>query len=251
MKGLRLGVASGPPTRLRALFSAVGLNADRDITMVTLAGPQQNAAFASGQVDALYSHTPYLENALLDDAGILLVDQPGGEVPELAGRVVHSMVTTRAFSSSHPAELKAMTRAIYRAQQLVHRDLKLSADALLGSGVKARDRPHVEKFLQIYQRAIPVNPELSVDGIAQSLRLFPASSAPPDLSGINLADYIAPSYAIEAVEGRAKTGISGKRPASPSPSWQLLAAAGAGALLVIAALSAELVRRRARVQQLR
>src|SRR5439155_20024004 len=61
LAGMRIGVAPGPIARLRALYRAYGLDADKLLTIVPLMGQEQNEAFASGNVDALYSHTPYLE----------------------------------------------------------------------------------------------------------------------------------------------------------------------------------------------
>ena len=45
---------------------AVGLNPDRDVTIVIRRGQDQNDAFARDECDALYAHTPYLERAIDD-----------------------------------------------------------------------------------------------------------------------------------------------------------------------------------------
>ena len=49
IRGLNVGVAPGPPTRLRVLFDSVGLDADSDIEMVILHGAEQNPAFEDGR----------------------------------------------------------------------------------------------------------------------------------------------------------------------------------------------------------
>src|SRR5581483_10840762 len=89
LHGLKIGIAPNPPRRLRALFASVGLDADRELQLVILSGPQQNAAFERGEVDALYAHTPYLEKALTDDGAMMWVNQSAGEVPSLATRQIH------------------------------------------------------------------------------------------------------------------------------------------------------------------
>ncbi len=200
IKGLKVGVASGPPTRLRALFASVGLDVDKDIQMVIVPPEEQNQAFGENRVDALYAHTPYLERALVQQNAVILVNQSRGEVPELSGRQIHSLVTTRSFVSSKPEVLAAMTRAILRAQRLVHADQKAAVDAILRA-VPGLDRQLVETIVSVYEPAIPQTPVVSVEGIEIAHRLFPESQTPPDLSKVNLADYIAPQFAEQAVKG--------------------------------------------------
>lgn len=198
IKGLKVGVAPGPPTRLRALFASVGLDVDRDIEMVIIHGEGQNQAFGENRVDALYAHTPFLERALVQQNAVILVNQSRGEVPEISGRQIHSLVTTRSFVSSKPELLAALTRAILRAQRLVHADQKAAVDAILRA-VPGLDRRLVETIVSIYEPAIPQTPEVSVEGMETAHKLFPESQTPPDLSKVNLADYLAPQFARQAM----------------------------------------------------
>jgi ABC-type nitrate/sulfonate/bicarbonate transport system substrate-binding protein len=201
IKGLKVGIASGPPTRLRALFASVGLDVDRDIQMIIVPPLEQNQAFGENRVDALYAHTPFLERALVQQNAVILVNQSRGEVPQLTGRQIHSLVTTRSFVSSKPEVLAALTRAILRAQRLVHADQKAAVDAVLQAGIPGLDRRLVETIVSIYEPAIPQTPEVSIEGIEIANKLFPESHPPPDLSKVNLADYIAPQFAQQAVAG--------------------------------------------------
>ena len=66
IRGLKVGVAHGPPNRLRVLFESVGLDADSDIEIVITLPEEQNPAFGDGTIDALYAHTPYLERGSAD-----------------------------------------------------------------------------------------------------------------------------------------------------------------------------------------
>ena len=165
-------------------------------------GGTRQQAFAGNPIDALYAHTPFLEKALVEQGAVLLVNQSRGDIPELAGLAGHALVTTRQFAAAKPDVVLALTRGVYRAQQLIHADLKASADALFRSGVPGLERRHVETLLPIYQPAIPKTPEVSVEAIDKSNKnFFQATQGPADLSKSNLADYIAPQFARQAVKG--------------------------------------------------
>ena len=200
IRGLKVGVAPGPPTRLRVLFASVGLDADQDIEMVIVHGLEQNQAFEDGLVDALYAHTPFLERAIVQQGAVVLVNQSAGEVPELAGRQSHSLVTTRTFAAAQREVLVAMARAVHRAQQLIHTDQQAAIRAILQSGVPGLDRELVETIVGIYAPAIPSTPVVSVDGVTRVHELYPAHQTPPDLSGIDLSKYVAIDIAQEATE---------------------------------------------------
>jgi len=172
MRGLRVGVAPGPPTRLRVLFESVGLDADSDIEMVILLGDQQNEAFGKNEVDALYAHTPYLERSLLKQGAVMIVNQSAGEVPELTNRQIHTLVTTLEYAGSNPQVLAAMTNAVYRAQQLIHTDPQATADAIRSSEVQLREPEGLDTIIAIYEPAIPQTPEVSVEGALRELGSF-------------------------------------------------------------------------------
>ena len=197
LRGLRVGVAPGPLSRLLALLESQGLSFD-DIELVIVPGGQQNQAFADGKVDVLFAHSPYLEIALVRQGAIMLIDLSGGEIPEL-DRQNHSLVTTRRFARDQPEVVAAMTRAIYRAQQMIHADLEGTINALFNSGIEGLDLPLVKTIVSIYEPAMPLTPEVSVAGIEASLRFFPAHRPKVDLSGIDLEDYIAPEFAKQAI----------------------------------------------------
>ncbi len=199
IRGLKVGVAPGPPTRLRVLFDSVGLNADEDIEMVIVGGHEQNQAFEDGEVDALYAHTPYLETALVRQGAVLLVNQSSGEVPELAGnRQNHALVTKRVFASAEREVLVGIIRAVQKAQDLAHTDLAATVQAVLDSGIPNLERELVEKIVEIYAPALPTSPAVSSEGVARAAELFPAHLEPPDLNGIDLDIYVDTGLLVEA-----------------------------------------------------
>ena len=199
IRGMRVGVAPGPPTRLRVLFDSVGLDADSDIQMVILGGEQQNEAFEDGQVDALYAHTPFLEEALVNQGAVMLVNQSAGEVTELGNQLQHAVATTRDYADANTGVIVAIARALHRAQQLIHADLEATASALLRSGVQGIDPQLLETIVVIYEPAIPQTPEVSIEAVLGQLELFPAILTPPDLSGMDLTNYVEPRFAEQAI----------------------------------------------------
>jgi ABC-type nitrate/sulfonate/bicarbonate transport system substrate-binding protein len=220
--GLRVGVAPNPPSRLRALFAAYGMDADRDIQMKIFHGYEQNDAFARGDVDVLFAHTPYVERALVDQGAKLLVHISGGEVPPLAMRQVHALVFTKALAEGSPSTALAMTRAIARAEKLVHADRAKTAE-LLSREFPKRDPRHVRAIVDLYEPAIPDSPDVTSAGMLPALALFPASRPAPSLAGIDLEAYVAPSFAQEAA-----------KPPASRLRWLLFAIAGLALLFVYA-----------------
>ena len=200
IRGIKVGVAPGPPVRLRVLFDSVNMDADRDIEIVIIQPAEQNQAFEDGLIDALYAHTPYLEKALVEQDAVILVNQSAGEVPELNDRQSHSLVAIRSYISAQRDVVVALTRAIHRAQQLIHTDEAAAVDAILNSGVPDLDRTLVETIVKIYAPAIPATPEVSTEGIAKAHQLFPAHRTAPDLTGIDLNDYVATGIALDATQ---------------------------------------------------
>jgi len=115
IRGLRIGLASEVGPRLRALFASAGMNADKDVQLITIAGPDQVKAFADDRIDVLFAHTPYLETVLVQHGAVLLVDTSGGEVPILADGQIHALGTTRALARSKPEMMAAVARARHAA----------------------------------------------------------------------------------------------------------------------------------------
>ena len=202
MRGLRVGVAEGPPTRLRLLFDSVGLDADSNIEMVILHGDEQNPAFADGSIDALYAHTPYLERSLLKQGAVMIVNQSAGDVPELTNRQIHTLLTSHEYAASNPQVLLALTKAVYRAQQLIHTDLQATGDAIRSSQVQLQEPEGLDIIIAIYEPAVPQSPEVSVEGALRELgSFFPAHRTPPDFSGIDVTNHVDNQFAEAAVAG--------------------------------------------------
>jgi ABC-type nitrate/sulfonate/bicarbonate transport system substrate-binding protein len=194
--GLKVGLASEVAPRLRILFASAGMNADKDLQLVVVAGPDQLRAFADGRVDALFAHTPYLETALVQHHAILIADNSAGEVEALAKGQIHALATTRAQARANPALIAAVARAIARAQILIHSDSKTTVDAIIASGAAAQaNRQQLEAIVAIYGPAVPRTPQISLSGIARDATLYPAHPRAPDFRRTKVADYVAAEFA--------------------------------------------------------
>jgi len=197
LRGLKVGVAPGPIPRLRVLATAAGLDPATDITIMTVPGQVQNQFFAERTVDALYAHTPYLETALTQQGAVLVVNQSYGEIPKLADRQIHMLVTTQQFRDAQPDVLLRMTRAIYRAQRLIHADRQATLDAIRASGVRLRAPDALGVIVELYEPAVPLTPAVSVEGALAELAFFPGRRVPPDLSGVDMTPYVDNAFAAQ------------------------------------------------------
>ena len=201
LHGVRIGVPPGPASRFSALVRAVGLDPAKDFDVVVMTGHEQNDALASGRVDALFAHTPFLERALLDQDMVMVVNQSAGEVPEVAFTQIHVLAVKADFAANKPELVRALYRAIARAEKLIHTD-PAAATAAICKALPELPRRNVEALVRLYQPAVPATPEVSVAGIEAALKLYPATKVPPDLHGIDLHAFVL-------------TGL-GNSPASPS-----------------------------------
>ena len=193
LRGLKLGVAPGPRSRLAALFSSVGLRVEDVVEQVVLTGWEQNGAFADGKVDVLYSHTPYLERALVEQDAILVVNQSAGEVPVLAARQIHALCVTEGFAQKQPGLTRKLVRAIARALTLIHEH----PDAAVAATLKAQPDAKpllLSKLVELYRPAMPRTPAVTADGLRRALALYPAGKVPPKLPR-DLSRYVLPSFA--------------------------------------------------------
>ncbi len=201
LRGLKLGVAPGPPTRLRRLFKEAGLDASRDVVVEIIPGEQQNDALRNGNVDALFCHTPYLERALVDDGAVMLVHASAGEVASLRSVQIHGVAVTRDFLQGHPEEVQALVGALQRAMDLLHSDRAAALAALLADN-PALNAEHARRLLEVYAGAVPDTAEVSVEGTRATLQLGPAHAKAVSLDGVNVAQMVDNRFAVAAAPRR-------------------------------------------------
>lgn len=192
LRGLRIGVANEPPRRLRILFALAGMDCARDIRMTIIPGEEQSAAFRTGTVDALYTHTPYLEEALVGSGGVLMINQSSGEVLPLSHGEIHSLAATRDYAAAHPEVLRAVTRAVARAERLLHEDPSAAARALVKAGIESPSPRHLATIVGLYRAAVPATPRVSAAAVEHDAQLYPARPMTPDFAQVHAADFLAP-----------------------------------------------------------
>lgn len=199
IEGLRIGLAPNVVNRLDVLFESVGLDADALIDKVVLEGPDQIPGLVNGTVDALYTHTPFMERALVDHEAFLLVNQSSGEVPELADLQIHAMAATDSYIEDNPLAMFLVTRAIYRAQELIHDEPAAAVQALLASSVPNLVQPRVEAVVDIYSPAVPNKPIVRPQGVVRAAELFEGRPVHPDFTQIDPRDFIDNRFALLAL----------------------------------------------------
>ncbi len=69
---------------------------------------------------------------------------------------------------------------------------------VLASSVPDLDRELVETIVGIYAPALPDSPAVSAEGVARAVELWPAHLEPPDLSNLDLGDYVDTGVVAEA-----------------------------------------------------
>jgi iron complex outermembrane receptor protein len=146
-------------------------------------------------VDALYAHTPVLEDALVRLNAMLIVNQSGGEVRPLRDGQIHALGATRDYVAEHPDVIRRITSAIARAQQMLHDDPNAAASALASAGVTEPSPRHLETIVGLYGPAVPRTPRVSATAVERSANLYPARSTMPDFTKIRAADFIDATFA--------------------------------------------------------
>ena len=199
LKGLRIGTSNEQPRRLRVLMAEAGMDTERDIQMTIIPGDEHLTVFKEGVVDALYTHSPFLEEAIVNLGAVLIVNQAAGEVPALSNGQIHSLATTRAFADAHPDRVLAITRAIARAETLIHTDIVAARQAILKAGVTVPSPKHLETIVNLYRTAVPTTPRVSAALVENDATLYPARPSAPDFSKIHAADFVAPDFAERAL----------------------------------------------------
>jgi ABC-type nitrate/sulfonate/bicarbonate transport system substrate-binding protein len=203
LRGVRIAVPPGPASRFAALCAAFGLDAAKDFQIVTMMGDEENEAFASGRVDALFAHTPFLERALVDQDAVIVINQSAGEVGRVAFKQIHALAVRADFAAKQPKLVRALVRAIARAEKLIHADRGAAVDAVM-KAQPALDRKHVAALVDVYEPAVPATPEVSAEALRSALALYPANKVPPKLDGIDVKKYVLPRFAHEVIRSTSR-----------------------------------------------
>jgi ABC-type nitrate/sulfonate/bicarbonate transport system substrate-binding protein len=235
LKGATIGYPPAAFSRLRALLASQGLDLEKDVRPRVLLARDQNDAFKDKTLDAAFLATPHLEKAATSGDGVVIVNLARGEAPELAMRQTHVLgVARRTYEARRDAILGAV-RAIAEAEKLIHSAQGQVVDALVRE-LPGRDRRELETIVALYEPATPATAEVHAEDIAPALALVPEGGPKPDLTGVDLAPFVASDLAAAAA---ASTSPSADR----RPRW---VAIGIGLFLFVVILLVWRRRRAAR-----
>ena len=111
---------------------------------------------------------------------------------------IHSLAATRDYAAAHPDVLLAVTRAIARAETLLHTNPDAAAQALLKAGIPAPSPKHLSTIVGLYRAAVPATPQVLAAAVERNAGLYPARPMMPDFTRVHAADFLAPAFAEEA-----------------------------------------------------
>jgi ABC-type nitrate/sulfonate/bicarbonate transport system substrate-binding protein len=188
IRSMSIGVTVADRAHLYALFRSQGLDANTTRIDV-MRGEELAGALATSQVDAIYATSPYVEEALVEKDGALLVSGAAGDVPEFSERMIQALALTRAFADTHPVEARGLVHALAEAEHLVRFDRKAATAAVLRA-LPQLDAKRVSRLVAIYEPAVPATPHVEARLIEREARFYPVGRDRLDLTGIDLDGFV-------------------------------------------------------------
>jgi ABC-type nitrate/sulfonate/bicarbonate transport system substrate-binding protein len=177
LAGKTIGIAPHPQNRFHALVEGAGFPRDH-MKIITVPGPEQNQAFASGGYDALFAHTPFLERAITQQGAELYISPSSGEVPALDDLSIHALCAQPSYVEREPDAVQAVVDAIALAQRLARGHVEAARTAI-AAAFPALDARALDVVVPLYARALPADPRLSLAAARRTRELFPAIDRTP------------------------------------------------------------------------
>jgi NitT/TauT family transport system substrate-binding protein len=187
LHGVTLGVAVPDRGRLYQLFRSQGGDADSARLSVRKGG-EQVAALQTGELDGAYLATPFLEQAL-DQEAFVLVDAAAGDIPTFAERMIEALAVTSAFAKSRPGDVQALIRALATAEHTLRFEPAAAIEAVLRA-VPSVTRPHATRVVGLYARAVPATPHVEAALLKREAAFYPVGGDVLNLKGVDLETYV-------------------------------------------------------------
>ena len=134
MEGLMIGITSpGAATDLftRYYLNQAGLKPEVDTRLLAVgAGPSLSAALKSGQIDGFMLSPPAPQQLEAGGDAKIVISASTGEVPGLDNFPYEVINVTKTFAEKDPETVRAVARALARANNLLIDDLDAAVDAL-------------------------------------------------------------------------------------------------------------------------
>jgi len=193
VRGLRIGAAPGPREGLIAMLADAGIEAGRDVELVTVPGSRQPdasfglaaaTALADGRLDGFWANGMAARIAELDGSGTVLVDArrdtPHGRRTDYT---FAAFGTTAERVRDRPEEVERARRAVIAAQRTLREEPDLATEAARGY-FPDRERALIADLIRVdapfYDPAVTAPMTSTVASFGHSLGLpgAPASAGP-------------------------------------------------------------------------
>lgn len=202
LKGARIGIpapSGGGVALLQYLFHQVGLNVQKDVTLVNLGASNAGAlgALKTDRVNALCFFQPVGQEVETRHAGSIYLSPTRGDIPGMAGQPHGLVMTTSSTLKQKPKAIAAFVRAIAAAEKLIHDD-PAKAKELFKKYQPALDEQTVDKLMPVLEKEIPAKPVLTADGYARAVKFHQIAGLakhPPSFSTITDNDVISKALA--------------------------------------------------------
>lgn len=132
LRNVRIGAAPGPDLGLRVMFEDAGIDVEaQGITIGPVPATGSSVSFgvtaaealAAGTIDGFWANGMGAEVAVRNGTGTVLVDARRGDGPDaLTGYTFPALATTEATLTDRPEVVRAVSRAVVRAQRLLRED---------------------------------------------------------------------------------------------------------------------------------
>lgn len=168
LKGKKIGITgpgSGTEALIVYLFDQVGLDPATDAELVNLGAQASSAigALKSGQVDALSFFQPIGQAVEAQDVGSIYISPTRGDIPAMAGQTHGVAFTTTQVLENKRAAIEAFTRAIGKAEALIHDDPAKSKE-LFVAYQDALDPATVDALMPVLEAEVPTEPTFTEEG---------------------------------------------------------------------------------------
>lgn len=169
LKGATIGVTSpggGNDQLVRYLAGKYGMNADRDMTIVSMGeSAAQMAGYAAGRVDALAASPPTSNQAVRTFGGIMLLNLGIGEIDEFNGYFGSSIAASGAWLKKNPDQAARVVKALQMAFDAMHDPARTNQARDATNKARFPDiDPDLWKELWVDQvKGAPKSPEITPD----------------------------------------------------------------------------------------
>lgn len=164
------GPGSGTEALLIYLFDQVGLDANRDATLVNLDAAPAAAVggLESGQIDAFSFFQPTGQMAEASDVGSIFISPQRGDVPEMEGQLHGTLFSTQGVIDEREADIEGFNAAIDEALAFIADNPEETAE-LLGQYLDGASEDVLDALSEILPEQMATSTHISRDSYEPAL----------------------------------------------------------------------------------